>query len=26
VAREPKAADVVKKYRDPSFTHPFQAS
>jgi len=25
VAREPKAADVVKKYRDPGFSHPFQA-
>ncbi len=26
VAREPRAAEVVRKYRDPSYTHPFQAS
>jgi 5,6,7,8-tetrahydromethanopterin hydro-lyase len=26
VAREPKAADVVRKYKDPANTHPFQAS
>ena len=26
VAREPKAADVVRKYKDPTNAHPFQAS
>ena len=25
VAREPKVADVVAKYKDPSYAHPFQA-
>ncbi len=25
VAGEPKAADVVKQYKDPTFVHPFQA-
>src|SRR3989338_1673171 len=25
VAREPKAADVVRKYKDPSVSHPFAA-
>ncbi len=25
VAREPKVADVVAKYRDPAMVHPFQA-
>jgi 5,6,7,8-tetrahydromethanopterin hydro-lyase len=26
VAREPKAADVVRKYKDPTNAHPFQAN
>jgi 5,6,7,8-tetrahydromethanopterin hydro-lyase len=26
VAREPRAADVVRKYKDPTNAHPFQAS
>jgi 5,6,7,8-tetrahydromethanopterin hydro-lyase len=25
VAREPRAADVVKQYKDPTFLHPFAA-
>lgn len=25
IAREPKVADVVAKYKDPSYAHPFQA-
>lgn len=26
VAREPKLADVLSKYKDPAYAHPFQAS